>query len=654
MKNFFFVVFYLFLATGYSQIINLDKNQGNFGRTLTEQELDSVPSNEIDVKLSGKTKYTDYKIISFENDTTVIDTTLSLKKHYKFNFLQKDDFELLPLHNQGQTLSKLSYNFKKISNTPNFGFKEKQFNFYAIKDVNYYQVPTPTSEIMYRTGLEQGQVLNALFTANFSKKMNIAMEYKGLRSLGHYRRTLSSGGNFRFSFLYETPNEKYGVRGHYTNQGAFNQESGGLTKTALNAFITNDKNFKGNRGRMDVNLNDAENTFDSERFFVEQTLKLFSSKDSLNQRNFSNLKLGHSITRQFKSYKFEQNKADEKFFSKAITSKIKDSVYYKLLSNQLFLDFSSKYVLGKFRVKTTYSKYKYGYDYLINSASKKITKRKLRGNAISFGADWKARIKKFHLNAFAEITPGAGRLAGSNFYGEAFYKKDSLITIKSRLAISSKTPNFNTLMLQSSYNKYNWQNNFKNINIQNLGGSIKSKWGNASIDISNINNFTYFNKNSTPKQYKDNINYLKVKLEKEFTFGKFALDNTLLYQKVAKGQEVLRVPELITRNTIYYTDNWFKGKPLLINIGLTLKYFTKYKANDYNPLLAEFYLQNHTKIGNYPIVDFFVNGRVRRTRIYFTFENITSSFTGRSYFSAPGYPYKDFSFRFGLVWNWFI
>jgi hypothetical protein len=34
-----------------------------------------------------------------------------------------------------------------------------------------------------------------------------------------------------------------------------------------------------------------------------------------------------------------------------------------------------------------------------------------------------------------------------------------------------------------------------------------------------------------PAQYGKTINYVSVKLNKEFTFGKFALDNTILYQK---------------------------------------------------------------------------------------------------------------------------
>ena len=91
----------------------------------------------------------------------------------------------------------------------------------------------------------------------------------------------------------------------------------------------------------------------------------------------------------------------------------------------------------------------------------------------------------------------------------------------------------------------------------------------------------------------------------------------------------------------------------MVQIGATFKYFTTYKANAYNPLLAEFTLQDTTDIG-YPTFDVFFNARVRRTRIYFKLDNVTSSFSQKNYFSAPTYPYRDFSIRFGVVWNWFI
>ena len=97
-------------------------------------------------------------------------------------------------------------------------------------------------------------------------------------------------------------------------------------------------------------------------------------------------------------------------------------------------------------------------------------------------------------------------------------------------------------------------------------------------------NYTYFNLQSIdnntkvikPTQYTESIQYLRLKIQKEFRLGKFALDNTIMYQNVTSNDNVLNVPSLITRNTLYYSDEVFK-KSLKFQTGITLNYFSKYK-----------------------------------------------------------------------------
>ena len=609
-------------------------------------------TNSTKVILSGKTKWTDYKIFSFKRDTTYIDTTLTIQKEYKFNYLRTDNFELLAFHNQGQTFNNLGYSFNNIKRLPDFGFRAKQFSYLEVEDIDYYEVPTTTTEILYKTGLQQGQVLDALFTLNFSKRLNVSLSYKGIRSLGAYRRALVSNGNFRGTFHYRAKENQYEIRGHLTSQDFFNQESGGLTTDALQNFIDEDPNFD-QRSRLDVNLSDAENQFDGTRAYLEHSYKLISSKDTLNNKDFSNLKVGHIFTSENKSYSFTQPTTTTAFFGNAnSTNPDNNNAISKITNNEINLEFNSKYVLGKFKAKAHLTSFSYGYDTILNSNST-INKLKLEGNAISFGADWNAKIKNFQLNADASITPGSGRLSGNYLQGEAIYEKDSLFSLKGSLLISSKSSNFNTLLHQSKYDDYNWQNDFSNVNTRDLGFSFNSKWINAALNFTNIDNYTYFDEDNTPKQFANQITYLKVKANREFKFWKLALDNTVMYQNVSSGSSVFRVPEFVTRNTFYYTDYWFKGKPMLVNLGVTFKYFTKYNANAYNPLLAEFTLQNTEEIG-FPTFDVFINAQVRRTRLYLKVDNVTSGFSKKNYFSAPNYPYRDFTVRFGLVWNWFI
>ena len=76
--------------------------------------------------------------------------------------------------------------------------------------------------------------------------------------------------------------------------------------------------------------------------------------------------------------------------------------------------------------------------------------------------------------------------------------------------------------------------------------------------------------------------------------------------------------------------------------------------NSYDPALAEFYVQTNRQYGNFPMVDFFVDGKIRTMRIYLKLEHFNASLTGYNYYSAPGYPYRDMVFRFGVEWNFFL
>jgi hypothetical protein len=146
----------------------------------------------------------------------------------------------------------------------------------------------------------------------------------------------------------------------------------------------------------------------------------------------------------------------------------------------------------------------------------------------------------------------------------------------------------------------------------------------------------------------------KASVSKKFALNKFVLDNTLQYQKVIEEDlGVINIPKIILRNTFYYQNELF-NKALFLQTGFEFNYFTDFYMSSYDPLLSEFYVQNDKLIGNFPRIDFFINAKIQQTRIYLKAEHINSSLTGYNYYSAPNYPYRDFSIRFGLVWNFFM
>ncbi|MCH1385560.1 MAG: hypothetical protein L7U61_04585, partial [Flavobacteriaceae bacterium] len=168
---------------------------------------------------------TDYLIISQKRDTTFVDTTLTIEKEYKFNFRRKDDFEQLAFANSGQTVNSLSLQDVPKSTIPSLGFNAKNHQFFQSDEVYYYHVPTPLTEMYYKTAFSQGQSTDVLITANLSPRLNYAVAYRGHRSLGHYQHTLSGVRQFRFSTRYENSNQRYRLRFQMANQKIEQQEN---------------------------------------------------------------------------------------------------------------------------------------------------------------------------------------------------------------------------------------------------------------------------------------------------------------------------------------------------------------------------------------------------------------------------------------------
>jgi len=635
-----------------------------YGQNRPVNKIDVMRDNDIQIDTSRisrnnktiqnkKATIQDYKIISFEKDTTYLDTTLSLKKEYKFNYLRKDNFNLIQFSNIGQTYNTLSESFLTTSTTPSIGARARHFNYMQVEDINYYYVPTPLTELFFKTAFEQGQALDALFTVNTSKQFNFSVAYKGLRSLGKYQHTLTSTGNFRVTTNYKTKNKRYKAQAHFVSQDLLNQENGGLKDEDLDNFESGNKDFL-DRSVFDPNFQDAESILLGKRFYLDHEYTLVKQNDSLKTNTII---IGNRINFEDKSFQYTQKTKNTAYFGEAFNNSINDKATLEDFRARGYVNYFNN-VLGSLQFNLDYHNYNYGYDKLVVLINDTIVNR-IKGSFIKVGGSYKKKIGDFELKGEMAINL-TDNFKGNFLNAEAKYKISEDISIGGVLNSSSSLPNYNFLLYQSDYVNYNWDNTdtFKNQNIQLIGFKFNSqKLFNITADYSTINNYTFFSKNSNdrvkPFQSNSTINYFRLKIEKEIKFGHFALDNTIMYQNVLNGNNQFNVPEVITRNTFYYSNHLFK-KAMFMQTGITFNYFTEYNMNAYDPLLAEFYVQNENKFGGFPRLDFFVDAKIRQTRIFLKAEHFNSSFTGYNYYSAPNYPYRDFVIRFGLVWNFFL
>ncbi|SFD13705.1 putative porin [Algibacter pectinivorans] len=610
-----------------------------------------------------KAKIQDYLIISHERDTTYLDTSLTIQKEYKFNYLRKDNFGLIPFSNLGQTYNSLTHNFANSNAMPLFGARARHFNYMEIEDINYYHVPTPLTELFFKTAFEQGQLADSFFTVNTSPQFNFSIAYKGLRSLGKYQNILTSTGNFRFTSSYTSKNKRYFVRGHMVTQDLLNQENGGLQDDNVVNFESGDQEFI-DRSILEVNFEDAESILKGKRFHLDHGYTLLNKSvkaelpETLNDSTSkSTISINHIMSFEDKFYEYNQANAETDYFGEAFeTRRLKDKGTLENFYNKVEVDYFNN-VLGRVKFNINTNNYNYGYNKLVVLNGSTITNR-LKGNIVAVGGNYSKRYKGFQVNGALGVNV-SGDFDGNYLKANAIFNLNNDISASASINHSSKVPNYNTLLYQSDYINYNWQNNFNNIETQQIGFNLKYKnLANITLDYSTIDNYVYFQKDAitlqvAPFQNTSTINYLRVKLANEIKFGKFALNNTILYQNVKDDNNTLNVPEFNTRNTIYFSSPLFKNA-LNLQTGVTLNYFTKYYMDAYNPVLAEFYVQNDTQYGNFPRLDFFLNAKIRQTRIYFKAEHFNAAFTGYNYYSAPNYPYRDFSIRFGVVWNFFL
>ena len=330
-------------------------------------------------------KIEDYKIISIENDTVVVDTSLNIKKYHKYNYLRKDNFDLLPFANLGQSYNSLSIDFAKNRLMPNFGARGLHYNYKEIRDVNYYFVPTPLTELMYKTAFEQGQLLESLFTVNTSPQFNLSLSYKGLRSLGKYQHSLTSVGNFIIGANYKTKDNRYKIRGHLAAQDVFNQQNGGLKDEDVNNFEIGNPEFL-DRSVFDPIFENAENFLRGNRYFLNHSYDVIRSTDSITKNTLS---VGNTFVFEDKYYKFIQSSPNDFFGEAFVNSTVRDAVSFQ----NMYVDLHALYQshdLGEIKFKLAYNSFNYGYGKLVTLDGIDIVNR-LKGDVLSLGGSYQKK-----------------------------------------------------------------------------------------------------------------------------------------------------------------------------------------------------------------------------------------------------------------------
>ena len=268
---------------------------------------------------------------------------------------------------------------------------------------------------------------------------------------------------------------------------------------------------------------------------------------------------------------------------------------------------------------------------------------KNRGKHIHYGFDGNVCLLGYKLGEF-QVN---GHLDAGFRLG-----KDSM-TLAAKAYIKNETPNFYLQRYRS--NHYQWDNDFSKTYRFYVGGEIAypTKWIKPKLNVSfeNITRYIYFAEDGMPQQVDGSIQVLAADLQLNITTPWVNLDNSVVYQHSSSA--ALPLPALIMYNNLYYHGTWVKA--LDVQMGVDMRFFTKYYAPILNPALGQFCVQNAEQVGNYPVMNVYANFYVKhiRLKLFAQYQHFNASFMNKQYFGMPNYPMAPDMFRAGLSWHFY-
>ena len=630
----FFSGFYLSAQIKHGGVLDSHGTRGVINLDSISHQKDSLRSKV------PKLPATDYKIFTLSNDTISVDTTLSIRRYYRFNPQFRDDFAYLSFQNMGQALTRLTLEVQAQDLLGGFVATSKLADDWHHTQISFFKTPTPYSDLSYINGISQGQFVNAVFATNINSQLNIAAGYRGLSSLGFYQRSIVGSGRFFGDLNYQNKSGRYKLKAYYYTFEKTNDENGGLKDPSQ--FETGSSDFA-DRSRIEVNLSDAQNQLKKRRLFIGQSYGVLKNKFSLLNRTVY----------QSQQYRFTQDKPNDILgHSSQVNSKFQDSVSLKTFENFAGLQFKIHKIQLESGLRFIYQNYSF-------DSIKQLNGRVLPRSLIykDLALDSKLQVQLGRLSVKGQLNIGVtDNIAGYFLKGDFIYKLPRNFVLSGQFKSVSKRPDFKYILYQSAYDKFNWyEPSFKNELIQQLKAQLSHKtYGKLSLNQVVINNYTFFGRDSLPQQDATGINYAALKYSNDFYYKHWGLSADILFQKVLSGEDLISIPSYILRSTLFYSHYYFQHN-LYVQTGVTAKYFEAFYARSYNPIVADFNEQRFQKIGAYPLIDYFINFKIKRFRFYFKLQHLNALLNKDTpdYYVAPLQPYRDFNIRFGLRWIFF-
>ena len=562
------------------------------------------------------------------------------------------------------------------------------------QQIKFYHTTTPYSTIAYKKGFVSNLDQNDLsfsFTGNISRRTNLGMTIDYLNSYGRFANL--EGKTTLGSIFGSYNGDHYSLQGAFTWNTLSNFENGGLQDPSdlLGTLKPEDMPVR-MQGMSGLRyLSGYLNHYYSICVERERKVNYRERNEEGKWEKKDSIKIEYIPVTTFRHI-FEVNDVTKRYIEKSATQSIlpnlyrdpvstQDSAASLTIKNTLAVTFEEEFntwlkfgamvyamnecqrytsAIGQTELIVDLNPFNNSYTNILANSLHRMPDTLFSAgwtnNTYVGGALYKHRGDHIHYGIDGNVCLLGYKLGEFQINGhiDAGFKvgKDSM-TIAAKVFFRNETADYFLQHYRS--NHYRWDNQFNKLYRLQVSGELAypTKWVKPKLKVSfeNITQHIYFDTDGTPKQTDKDIQVLAADLQLNITTPWVNLDNSIVYQM--SSSDKIPLPTLTMYNNLYYHGTW--AKVLDAQIGVDMRFFTKYYAPILNPALGQFCIQNEQKIGNYPVMNVYANFYVRsiRLKLFAQYQHFNASFMNKQYFEMPYYPMAPDMLRAGLAWHFY-
>lgn len=562
---------------------------------------------------------------------------------HKFTPLQRNNYLYQDLGNVATAAWPVYYQVPKyIGANPGIDVYDL---YWDADKIRYFDTKSPYSNMKISLGGKGRSILNVVYSRNINPRWNFGFDYRTFFIDKQIQRRGKGDRNVRSTYYdfftsFQSKDSTYRLFFNVARNKHQVFESGGVLVSDAGGAINEDYSFSD--------------------FFVQDRRPVLTAAESRELRQSIHLYHQYEIGRALQVYhKFDRYKQGNQFFdtpgsepigffdhTEVDSAKTHDEVKFIALRNEAGI----KGNLLKLFYNGYYAIRHYSMDY------KYIDEDTLgfKGVEHYFGG----RIA-LSLDSLVQLRGWIEVEHEGNFKVEGSLRSKWL---EASLKENKYAPGFVQQAYRGSHDV--WDNNFSSIDVTQVNGYLnyQSKAFKISpgITFTRLNNYVYFDQDTSRVQdvLPVQASGTKIIISPELRFSlslmrHITLQARVIYTNVPENSDnAIRIPDFFVNGQLSYANIFVHGN-LEVHTGVDFHWRSAYYPLGYDPVIQQFYTQDFFRSPDYPLVDVFLNAKIKRARIFVKYHNLVQTVTKQGYFPTPFYTGQASVIDFGFDWSFY-